>query len=167
MKKTGGAHTIDIIFILVLFCVFAVSVLMVLLTGAGAYKDIAQLMENHYEERTVLSYLEAKVHHYDRDGAIQVVDYQGSDALAMAEEIDGRQYITLVYFYDGAVRELFYEAGIVLEPEAGQLIMAAQDFQANQLSDDFIHLTCTGASGEKNELFLSIRSEEVEDHGQA
>ena len=58
-------HTINTIFVLVLFCVFAVAVLLVLLAGTGAYQDIADRMERQYEERTCLSYLDAKVRHYD------------------------------------------------------------------------------------------------------
>ena len=46
MRKIKTAnHTIDIVFILVLFCLFAASVLSVLLAGANGYQGIVDKME--------------------------------------------------------------------------------------------------------------------------
>ena len=40
-KLERDNHTIDIVFMLALFCAFATAVLSVLLAGAGAYQSIA------------------------------------------------------------------------------------------------------------------------------
>ena len=53
-KKISANHhtgyTADTVFVLVLLCVFAVSVLLVLLTGTGAYQNIAGKMETQYKK---------------------------------------------------------------------------------------------------------------------
>ena len=51
MKKRTS-YTVDTVFVLVLFAVFAITVLFVLIAGAGVYKNTQALMKERYEERT-------------------------------------------------------------------------------------------------------------------
>lgn len=158
MRKQKTSQTIDVIFVLVLFCTFAAAILMVLLTGASSYKEIVATMEEHYEERTALSYIEAKVHHYDLDGAVAVGRYADRNGLRLQETVNGRSYSTWIYYYDGYVRELFCEDGLELMPDTGQKIIEAQSFIAEKIKDDLFRIVCTGKSGNQAELFLHIRS---------
>lgn len=158
MQKQKTSQTIDVIFVLVLFCTFAAAILMVLLTGASSYKGIVATMEEHYEERTALSYIEAKAHHYDLDGAIAVGQYADQNALQLQEKVNGRSYSTWIYYYDGYVRELFCEDGLQLTPDTGQKIIEAQAFAAEYIEDNLLRVVCTGKSGNQAELFLHIRS---------
>ena len=54
MKRVRG-HKIDTIFVLLIFCIFAVSVLMVLMLGANTYKNMTEISRDGQDERTVLS----------------------------------------------------------------------------------------------------------------
>ena len=84
MRKIKAVnHTIDTVFVLALFCLFAAAVLMVLLAGANAYQQIADNMESQYAERTCLAYLDAKVRHYDEAGMVEVETFADHDALAL------------------------------------------------------------------------------------
>lgn len=151
-------HTINTIFVLVLFCVFAVAVLLVLLAGTGAYQDIAGRMERQYEERTCLAYLDAKVRHYDEAGMVAVETMGECDVLALYEDIDGVRYKTLIYCADGYVRELFFEDGLQFLPEDGQPVVPAKALQVIQKGDTLIQLTCIGEEGQQEELLLYLRS---------
>ena len=151
-------HTINTIFVLVLFCVFAVAVLLVLLAGTSAYQDIAERMERQYEERTCLSYLDAKVRHYDEAGMVAVETMGEYEALALYEDIDGVRYKTLIYCADGYVRELFFEDGLQFLPEDGQPVVPARALQVTQKSDTLIELVCTGEDGQQEELLLYLHS---------
>ena len=51
-------HSIDVVFALVLFCTFAVSVLMVLIMGASSYRSVTDAMDENYEDRTGAGYPE-------------------------------------------------------------------------------------------------------------
>ena len=46
-KQTYQQHMIDILFVLSLFCVFAVSSALLILFGADIYKKTVQQMENN------------------------------------------------------------------------------------------------------------------------
>jgi len=60
MKATRGKR-IDTIFVLIIFCIFAVSVLIVLMLGAGIYRNMNDISNDGRDERTALSYLWKKV----------------------------------------------------------------------------------------------------------
>lgn len=80
MRKIKTAnHTIDIVFILVLFCLFAASVLSVLLAGANGYQGIVDKMEGQYAERTCLSYLDAKTVIMMKPALVDVESFAGTE----------------------------------------------------------------------------------------
>ncbi len=161
-KRTSANHhtgyTIDTMFVLVLLCVFAVSVLLVLLAGTGAYQDIAGKMEEQYKERTCLSYLDAKVRHYDKAGMVSAEMFDGCEALALYEEAEGVGYKTLIYCYDGYVRELFFEEGLSFQPDDGQTIVPAESLTVTVLAENLIQLECTGETGNRETLTIYLRS---------
>lgn len=151
-------HTIDIVFMLALFCAFAAAVLSVLLAGAGAYQSIANNMEEQYDERTCLAYVDAKLRHYDERGMVAVRQFGGSDALALSETVDDTQYTTLIYYADGYVRELYFEEGLQFQPEDGEKIIAVQDLKITRLRDDLLRLTCISADGRQEQLLVYLHS---------
>ncbi len=152
-------HTIDIVFALVLFCVFAMSLLLVLLTGAQAYRGVRDHMEEQYAERTCVSYIAAKLRHYDEAGVVGVETFDGLPALCLTESIDGGEYVTYLYFYEGYVCELFTDPALGLTAGDGMRIMEAGGLTFSQVSDNLISVACTGIDGEPTNLMLSLRSE--------
>ena len=164
MRKIKAVnHTIDTVFVLALFCLFAAGVLMVLLSGANAYQQIAGNMESQYAERTCLAYLDAKVRHYDEAGMVAVETFDNRDALALYEDFDGVRYKTLIYYADGYVRELFFEDGLQFQPEDGQIVIAAAGLQISKKTESLLQLVCTNEEGRKAQLFVHLRSEKGED----
>ncbi len=151
-------HTVDTVFVLMLFCLFASAVLLVLLAGANAYQKIADNMESQYAERTCLAYLDAKIRHYDETGMVDVESFGGHDALALYEEFDGTRYKTLIYYADGFVRELFFEDGLEFQPEDGQVVVAAADLQVRKKTENLLQLTCVGEDGRREQLLAYLRS---------
>lgn len=156
-------HTIDIVFVLLLFCIFAASVLLVLLTGAGTYQGIAESMENHYQERTCINYIATKIRHYDTEGSVELVDGTGDAAikLKLSETIDGTAYNTFIYYYNGMVMELFTEEGLEIDAGGGFEIIEAEGITFEMASDNLLRIECTGAGGTSAELFVSLRSQGV------
>lgn len=159
MRKIKTAnHTIDIVLILVLFCLFAASVLSVLLAGANGYQGIVDKMEGQYAERTCLYYLDAKIRHYDETGMVDVESFVGTDALVLYETFEETRYKTLIYYADGYVRELFFEDGLQFQPEDGQKIIPAQDLQVTRQKEDLLKLVCIGEDGRQEQLLIGLRS---------
>ncbi len=156
--QTNTSQTVDTVFVLVLFCVFAVAVLMVLFAGTGAYQDIADRMERQYAERTCLSYLDAKVRHYDETGMVSAENFGGCDALVLYEDIEGVRYKTLIYCYDGYVREIFFEDGLQFLPEDGEIVVPAKELSVELAADDLLRLVCVSADDNREELLIYLHS---------
>lgn len=149
-------HTVDLAFVLTLFCVFTIAVLFVLLAGANAYQEIAATMEEQYAERTCLSYIDTKVRHYDTAGQVQVEPFSTIEALALYEDIESVRYKTLLYYYDGYVRELFFEDGLQFQPEDGQKVVAAKGLQIEKEQANLLKLICTSVEGREEQLFIYL-----------
>ncbi|MCL1829123.1 MAG: DUF4860 domain-containing protein [Oscillospiraceae bacterium] len=157
MKKSGTA---DIIFTLLLFCVFTVSVLMVLLSGAGVYKGIVAAMDGSYEERTCLQYIGSKIRHYSGEGTVNVANIDGIDALIMTENIEGDDYNTYIYLHEGKVKELFTSGDLDFYPEDGFDILDAQRLVFERAANNLLRIECMGSGGRNSVIFAGLRGVE-------
>lgn len=144
---------------LLLLGVFGVCVLSVLLTGAGAYRGLAERDREVYSWRTAAQYLTTKVRQADQWGGVTVEDFGGRDALALTEEIDGEVYVTRIYYDDGYIRELFASADAEMAPEDGEKIIEACDlgFSPGPTSGEII-AEITDMNRETARLVLVLRS---------
>ena len=144
---------------LLLLGVFGVCVLSVLLTGAGAYRGLAERDREAYSWRTASQYLTTKVRQADQWNGVAVEDFGGRDALALTEEIDGEVYITRIYCDDGYIRELFASADAEMAPEDGEKILEAGDLNFFPgPTDREIIAELTDSAGETTRLVLALRS---------
>lgn len=153
MAKSVRGQKIDTVFVLIIFCIFASSVLIVLMLGGSIYKNMADISQAGYDERTCLSYIWTKVKNGDEAGKIYVDDFNGQAALCLDEVYDGVTYRTVIYYYDGWVRELFSEAGLALAPEDGVAVIKTDSLAFEQLQDGLIKAAAGAGS-----LLISPRS---------
>ena len=70
MRKVERKHNIDSVFVLLLFAVFAGSILLVLLFGASSYEKLVQRGNKAYSERTGIAYITAKLRHNDEKNSV-------------------------------------------------------------------------------------------------
>ena len=112
--------------------VFALCVLLVLLTGADAYRKTVDSGEESYERRTALQYLTTRVHQAQ---TVDIGIWEDREVLILGESIDAEQYTTRVYCYEGWLRELYAVPGAVLPPTAGEPILEAETFELKQEED--------------------------------
>jgi len=157
MLKTVRGQRIDTVFVLIIFCVFAISVLMVLMLGANTYSSVTAMSREEHAERTVLSYIWTKVRNSDEGGNIQVTSFHGLPALFIGEEAGGVQYRTLIYHYDGWVYELFSEEDLEFDPIDGTKTIMAENLLLEELEHGLIRVTAGGRS-----LLISPRSNAME-----
>ena len=157
MKTGQNKRKIDNLLVLLLFGVFAVCILSVLLTGADVYQRLASRDQRSYDQRTAAQYLTTRVRQADRLGDVGIESFDGQDALVFTEVIDGHTYETLVYCYDGYLRELFVAAGGSFLPEDGEKVLAAQGLSIRK-DDQLLNVELTSPSGETQALSLYLRS---------
>ena len=113
---------------LLLFGVFAVCLLIVLLTGADAYNGLTNKDKAAYDSRVCGQYIATQVRQNDDMGSVSVTEFGDGKALSLAKEIDGEGYVTLIYGLDGYLMELFCAQGAQLAPEDGEQIMPVSNF---------------------------------------
>ena len=103
---------------LLLFGVFAVCLLIVLLTGADAYHNLTEADQTAYEQ-----YITTQVRQADAADSVSIVDFGDGDALSLAHDFDGDTYFTLIYYDEGYLKELFCSDRNEMAPADGEIIM--------------------------------------------
>jgi len=146
MIKGIREQKIDTIFVLIIFCVFAVSVLMVLMLGASVYRNMTEITSDGSDERTTLAYIWSKVKNSDDAQSIETGEFQGLSALYIYEEYDSVKYHTIVYYYNGWVYELFSEAELEFYPEDGIKIIKVDGLTFEDFQHGLIKVTAGRSS---------------------
>lgn len=160
-------HSIDGVFVLLVFGVLAAAVLLVLLLGANRYQVLADRDEESYDRRIAVQYVASKVRESDASGRVFLGSFSDPDdpfadavsTLYLTQEVDGTEYDTRVYYYDGAVRELFAAADGEFAPEDGNEVLPADGLTFSQ-SGRLLTVTSTDPDGEVTTLRLFLRSGE-------
>lgn len=65
-------HSMDFVFTLILLCIFAVSILTVLMNGVSSYEAVTDRMENNYNARTGIAYITEKVRHCGEYAEVEI-----------------------------------------------------------------------------------------------
>lgn len=152
------ANKIDSIFVIALFTVFAITSFLLIFIGAKQYQHTANAMDSNYESRTISSYLTEKVRQHDCASAIYLCELEGTTALALESLEDATSYVTYIYYYDGAIREIIATEHSVFSLSSGQAIVATDGFYAEQVQTDLLKITITTKSGDTEHIYLSLHS---------
>ena len=151
-------HSVDELFILALFCVFAGSAVLVMTFGANVYQRTVSQMEENYNTRVSLSYVANQVRQHDENGCITLETLEGSPALVLADGPDG-SYATFIYYYDGALRELYCERQKPLTADDGLVIVELSGWEI-ALKGQCLTVQAADKDGQSRSLTLSLRADD-------
>jgi len=155
MRNRQPKHYMDGLLVLLLFGVFAVSILSVLLTGARVYRTLNARDQSSYDRRTAVQFLATKVR--QAPGAVSVAPFGDVEALVLEEEIEGEHYLTRLYCHDGSLRELFSSAADSFEPQDGEIVLPARAMDL-ALEDGLLCVSLTAEDGTSLEFYLTLRA---------
>lgn len=157
MKENGLKLTNFIV--LSVFCMFAVCVMLVLLTGADVYKRLLDRGQSMYDYRTAAGYVTTRIRQSDRAKSVSVELFDGESALVFREVIAGEFYETKIYAHDGYIRELFAVSESACLPGDGEKILPVQllIFTGN---DDWLEVMIRTEDGREQKLLFYLRSGE-------
>ena len=141
MNKTK--HTIDFLFPIALFFVFACASLFVLLFSANVYEKVVAKSNANFESGTSLAYVTEKIRQNDSNGNISISTFDGYEALMIKESYNDKIYTTFIYEMDGTLREIYLQDGVSASAKAGTVIMEVNDFQMKELEHGLLEFTCT------------------------
>lgn len=142
-------HAIDIVFILSLFCVFAVLALFVVVLGANVYRNLSGGMEENGGVRTSVAYLTEKVRQGDLAAGVELAEVDGSDALVFPLGTENGEYETWIYVNGGMLREITVAAGEAFDPPAGQPIMELESMELRAGDGGLLSIDVRDASGKE------------------
>lgn len=160
MKHRLKQQSISALAALLVFGVFAVGILSVLLSGAGAYQRLTERDRLAYDSRTCAQYVATKVRQAGASGAVRVESFGGVDALVIVQVYDGVEYWNRIYCHDGWLKELFTAAEGEFAPEDGEKILQAQKLEL-EWQGSLLCIELTDGNGTPMELNLALRTEEV------
>jgi len=156
MKKHQSGQSISALAALVLLAVFAVGLLSVLLSGAGAYRRLSERDRNSYDSRTCIQYVAAKVRQAPAPGSVSLSKFGAGDCLILSEQVDGWEYLTRIYCYEGWLMELFAASGDDFAPEDGERLMPLNRFSL-VLEGSLLQVNTVDTQGFEHRLLLSLR----------
>lgn len=155
-------HIIDSVFVICLMLLFLLSSLCVIALGAGIYRRNTKTMETNFSHRIAYAYITEKVRQADENGAIDVQEIFGENALVMSEEVSGVIYNTYIYNYNDSLMELYARADLEnFYPQSGQAIMAINDLSITKVSDNMFNAVIVLPDGTQYSLYLTRRSEKA------
>lgn len=158
MNEQQEHHIIDILFVIALFCIFALSAVFLISIGANIYGKTVSHMESNFNGRTSFAYVTEKIRQADSNGAISIGNFNDCPALLITKESGDTNYITYLYEYDGYLKELMVREDTPLMPSAGQNILAVSDFSLAQINDRLFAFTIATADGTDCRLYVSAKS---------
>lgn len=158
MTETGRKHSVQSIFVVILFCLFAASLMLILVSGAGVYERVVSDMGTNYDSRTATSYIFNKIHSADTGNSISLDKFGDGDALLLMEEIDNIKYCTYIYCYDGKLMELFSRYDQTIEPAYGTSIMDINSMEILKKSGTLYSFNIITAENRSDSLYVHIHA---------
>lgn len=155
MNSKPTRHSIDTLFTFLLLLSFLLFSLLVAGTGSIVYQNGTDSLNKNYTSRTALSYLTEKLRQHDHTDGISIRELDGIPSLVLYEEQNGTHYCTYLYFYDGALRELFTQASNVPSADMGTVIAELSGFtfsveSTHDGSESVLLITVTDTEGRNN-----------------
>ena len=141
MMKISRGQRADTVLVLIIFLIFAMSVLLVLTLSAGIYGNMTDISKDGFEERTALAYIWTMAKSHDMGGSVSVGEFHGISALIIDEEFGRVGYRTRIYVYEGRLHVLFSEAELEFEPHDGVPVYDAPDLSFEQIGHGIIKVT--------------------------
>lgn len=155
--NSNHRHSVDALFVITLFCVFAVCSSLLIALGANIYKTTIDSTDRHYTLHTASAFVVEKVHQHDSVDFIDICSFGDGNALKLKEEYGDKTYFNYIYSYNGFMRELLVPDGNNPSPEAGSKILEVSSFNV-KLDDDhnLISLSITGINNDRldNKIFF-------------
>ncbi|HBC31286.1 MAG TPA: hypothetical protein DC024_08605 [Clostridiales bacterium] len=148
------------IFVMLLSLIIVILSVMIITLGKNIYDNINEDRNTNYELQVSLSYIANKIRQSDKNEAVEIKELNGINAVVINEVYDEEKYQTWIYFYDGAIYEMFTDADNAFELSDGMKVVKAELFEIEKLKDNLYKFTAA-SNGEISELYLSLYSKAV------
>ncbi len=145
------------IFIMLLYLIIVVLSVMIISLGKNIYDNINEDRNTNYELRVSLFYIANKIRQSDKKGTVEIKQLHGVNAVVINEVYDEEKYQTWIYFYDGAIYEMFTDEETTFDLADGMKVVEADLFNIEEISHSLYKFTAASKE-EKAELSLFLYS---------
>lgn len=160
-QKRQNSHSIDFLFVIVAFLMYAGSMIALVYMGAQIYQSVTAKMNDHYAVGTAQAYITEKIRQGDQAGAIRVKQIEGQSVLTLRQTVEGQDYITYIYSYDGGLRELFIRADREISLADGKEILQLKGFSVEEIQGGFLKASITDEEGLTRTFWVHQESSEA------
>ena len=157
---SGRSHAIAGVFVFLLLGMFAIFSMMLVLTGAQAYRATTDATAHHNTERILHAYLFTAVRADDASGVLRLDNKLDRESLVVMYDFGGDVYEKRIYCYDGALREYFSWTGYAFNPAEGEIICEAESFHA-EIDGNLMTVVLTVEDGREYTTQIALRAMRV------
>lgn len=155
-----GKHAVNGLLTFLIYGIFALFSLLLVVIGARVYKNIVSTGNENTEIRSSFSYVANKVRMSTRaSGSVCIEERDGLEVLVLASAVEG--YETRIYYYDGALRELYQASEQPLSPGMGEKLMELSEFRIEETDTGHLVLYAADSKGDERSLHLYIEGKSV------
>ncbi len=151
-------HMVDVLFVLGLFAVFALSALLLVTFGAKIYQNTVNKMDSNYNMRTAYSYITEKVRQSDCQDSISLGKIGNDSAFIITNEINQTYYETYIYHHDGQLKELLIKKGAEIDATAGQNILSIRSFEVEKINSSLYSFSVNDANNKLIQFYVDLKS---------
>lgn len=155
MKEHGNAANGMLVFLI--YGMFSLFSLFLVVIGARIYRDLTISSRDNAQWRAAFSYVANKVRmNGGTAGAVTIEERDGIPVLSLRQSFEDVEYETVIYFYDGALREYFAAVDQDFMPAAGERIAQAAGFWVEESRTGQLLLTWEDEEGDRRSMHLNV-----------
>lgn len=161
-QKQENRHIVDVLFVLGLFCIFAICALMLVTIGAGVYRRTVNDMDFNYNSRTAFSYVTEKIRQNDTSASVTVGTLEDRPAVILSQEMGGILFNTYLYEYDGYLTELLIRPDLDIGGDilkAGHPLIRLKAFDLLEMEPSLYRFILTTEDEQSITLYISTQSD--------
>ena len=158
-RRNSVQHGMQGVFVFLLLALFAMMSVLLVLFGAQMYRAIVDRMDQNNDDRVMFSYVRSMVRAEDAYDAVRVEDHGGISTVSLYETIDGTDYVTWLYEYEGKLMEQFTRSGSDMAPDHGVAIMDISEFNPS-LEGNVLTVNMVDPKGKQIVVNTAIRCSE-------
>ncbi len=157
-KNNAKAWWVGFIGTIIILGAFAIAALVLSNVGIRVYQNVVIANNENFELRTSLSYVATRVRQKDTADSVRIEEINGVPTLVLSYQADtGYTNETLIYYYDGYLREHIRMAGDAFDLSYGFEMIEVSDFKM-QLEGSLLTMTAVNKAGESDSLSIALRT---------
>ena len=154
-------HRVNGFLMLLVYGIFALFSLLLVVVGARVYRNIVTTGQRNTQTRAAFSYVTNKIRMGTQSPeAVRREEIEGMEVLVLKAEAEG--YETRIFYYDGALRELYQASDQEFFPDMGEKIVEAADFQVRITEEGNLILRAIDSEGTEHSLHLYMEGKHNE-----